>query len=263
MLSIDFVVTHAGKTLGHKSLTVMDTPDGGHGAVWKNRVFPCTSSTPDLLWDIGSRDSGCIDISMSYFEMEKCKECEHDTAQEVERIKPSLEDPRTEELPPLVSRGVRLLDQLKHLVLEVMLEERDCSPDGTGVSTAAIEQKTGLHLPLSLTSENTVTWSVLAAMDEEGTVCRAPGYPIAWRLTREDSVEIPGLEPEQAHGDYCEGSTDPTIRGGRRWQVSPGELPEELRDAFQRYSEVQVQCPMCNDMVMEYDKFCDTCANPL
>jgi hypothetical protein len=237
LISRDISIFRNGKLLGTVSAKIFDTPDGNHGALWKNRVFPCKSLTPDEPWDIDSRDAGQIDISSKYFKIKECEECEHGAVREGDRSKPDPGHQLTGELTRWAPRGYSLISDLKLLVLEVMQEEPDCNPDGNGVSTAIIESRAGLELHLP-SHNSSLTWSVLTAMEKDGMVLSVPGSQAAWRLTPQD----PDRGPEQNHDPTCEGS---------------------IPDTREKFRELITECPNCRGSVMEFDKFCSACSNPL
>ena len=270
-----------GKLLGKISLQVFDTPDGNHGAIWKNRIFPFGISSSE------------IDISTDqYFKPEECEECLHvESDSGVSEFEPHTEDQRTDELTPLASRGVRLLDQLKLLVLEVMLEEPDCSPDGIGIPTVDLEQKAGLDLRLAYHNSE-LTWSVLTSLAQDGMAFSVPGTRTAWRLTRSaDGTRYEGPHFEVPPGGLAEPLpaewTDALLRFSEKTKLddvrpvtdeageaegsyravsdagSQGDSGDHASDQDRSIADSIVQCPRCNGSVMEFDKFCGRCSNPL
>lgn len=281
MISKEITLTRNGQSLGKISLPIFDTPDGNHGLLWKSRIFP-----------FGVSDSE-IDISTDqYFKPEECEACQHlGTDSGAPECEPRSEDQRTDEVTTLASRGVRLLDQLRLLVLEVMLEEPDCAPDGKGLSTALIEQKSGLDLRLPYHNSE-LTWSILSSMVEDGMVFSVPGDRIAWRLTRSargapdegQPFEVPTGGPdaglptelhdvirrfsEKTRRDDAGSCTDETAEseggyGSESEAMSKDAPAGNMSGQNGSNSSPMVQCPSCDTEVKEFDRFCGSCASPL
>ena len=270
-----------GKLLGKILLPVFDTPDGNHGALWRKRIFPFGISNSE------------IDISTDqYFKPEECEECQHvESDSGAPEFEPHAEDQRTNKLTPLAPRGVRLLDQLKLLILEVMLEEPDCSPDGIGIPTVDLEQNAGLDLRLAYHNSE-LTWSVLTSLAQDGMVSSVPGTRTAWRLTRSaDGTRYEGPHFEVPPGGLAEPLsaewTDALRRFSEKTKLDDvGPVTDEAGEAEGSYRAVSdagsqggpqenisgqnvsstgamVQCPSCNGAVMEFDKFCVNRNKPL
>jgi hypothetical protein len=67
------------------------------------------------------------------------------------------------------SKGKKLIDELKALILDTMKSIPDCSRDGDGCSYRDIQNSAGLNLDLPA-QDGWLTWSVLASLAQDSKV---------------------------------------------------------------------------------------------